>query len=540
MVGYFRSVAVDYDGTLTTTARPEARVLNTLQKIRRSGLKVLLSTGRILSELRADFADVDEHFDAIVCENGGVLVLPNSNPKPLAPPVSKVLEARLRTKGVALRRGQVLLAGHVKDDGVITSEIGTLGLDCQILRNRNELMILPAGVSKGSGSLDAHAELGISYHNCIAIGDAENDHSLLERCEVSVAVSNAIGPLKEHADVVLDEPNGHGVSAFLSSDFSKLGSQRWHLELGRLPGGTSVRIPAARINLLITGPSRSGKSYLVGMLAERLLSMGYNFCLFDFEGDHIRLGNLRGVVTLGGNQPLPSTTTLRRLIGHRFSSLIVDLSLVDEGTKQQYALESLSALRQLREETGLPHWLIVEESHLIDNDDLGVMADCLAQTGVCRITYRPSDLDSERRLSTIIQMTSEGYATVDGNGSDPQRRFVPGCRATPHVRHLHKYEEAQLPQERHFIFRDHQAPTGRSAGNLFEFVAEIRCANSDVLRHHASHRDFSRWISGVFQEKKLAEELRRIEEMASSIVSPDVVRHRIIQVVEAQYPQSNP
>ena len=34
---------------------------------------MLLATGRILTELRADFPDVDEHFDAIVAENGAVI-----------------------------------------------------------------------------------------------------------------------------------------------------------------------------------------------------------------------------------------------------------------------------------------------------------------------------------------------------------------------------------------------------------------------------------------------------------------------------------
>ena len=38
------------------------------------------------------------------------------------------------------------------------------------------------GVSKGSGLFGGLGDLGISHHNTIAIGDAENDHSLLEAC----------------------------------------------------------------------------------------------------------------------------------------------------------------------------------------------------------------------------------------------------------------------------------------------------------------------------------------------------------------------
>ena len=62
-------------------------------------------------------------------------------------------------------------------------------------------MILPAGVTKGSGLLEALGELGLSQHNTIGVGDAENDHSLLEVCEIGVAVANAVDAIRAHADV---------------------------------------------------------------------------------------------------------------------------------------------------------------------------------------------------------------------------------------------------------------------------------------------------------------------------------------------------
>jgi len=41
-------------------------------------------------------------------------------------------------------------------------------------------MILLAGVTKGTGRLEALGDLGPSHHNTIGVGDAENDHSLLD------------------------------------------------------------------------------------------------------------------------------------------------------------------------------------------------------------------------------------------------------------------------------------------------------------------------------------------------------------------------
>jgi hydroxymethylpyrimidine pyrophosphatase-like HAD family hydrolase len=62
-------------------------VLSALKEARAAGLSLLLVTGRIVEELRADFPDVDEHFDAIVAENGAVFSSQGST-RMLAAPVS--------------------------------------------------------------------------------------------------------------------------------------------------------------------------------------------------------------------------------------------------------------------------------------------------------------------------------------------------------------------------------------------------------------------------------------------------------------------
>ena len=43
MPGYFRAVAVDYDGTLTDGARPAAEVLEAIAAVRAAGLRVVSS-----------------------------------------------------------------------------------------------------------------------------------------------------------------------------------------------------------------------------------------------------------------------------------------------------------------------------------------------------------------------------------------------------------------------------------------------------------------------------------------------------------------
>jgi hypothetical protein len=86
-----------------------------------------------------------------------------------------------------------------------------------------------------------------------------------------------------------------------------------------------------------------------------------------------------------------------------------------------------------------------------------------------------------------------------------------------HARHLHKYSGKALPPQQHFYFRSGGDATGRSAGNVEEFHREIRRADARVVRHHAIHGDFSRWIADVLRDEVLAETVRKAER---------VLRHR--------------
>lgn len=114
--------------------------------------------------------------------------------------------------------------------------------------------------------MGALAVLGRTRHDTIAIGDAENDHSMLEIAEVGVAVANAVPSLKQHADLVLAEPDGTGIVELCASglleDRSRLCPVRRRITLGITAEGESVTIPGSMVNLLIAGSSGAGKSFV--------------------------------------------------------------------------------------------------------------------------------------------------------------------------------------------------------------------------------------------------------------------------------------
>lgn len=76
--------------------------------------------------------------------------------------------------------------------------------------------ILPKGVSKGNVLLKMAALLNIDPANTIAVGDYDNDISMLRAAGLSFAVSNAIPAAKAAAQQLTVSNNEHAIAAIIS------------------------------------------------------------------------------------------------------------------------------------------------------------------------------------------------------------------------------------------------------------------------------------------------------------------------------------
>src|SRR5262245_59800771 len=208
----FTALACDYDGTVAdfgvmgdATAEGLARVID-------SGRKLVLVTGRELPDL-LDVCPKIQLFHWVVAENGGLLYQPSTGKEePLAPPPSDEFVATLKRREVEpCTTGRVIVSTRQPHEKVVLETIRDLGLELQVIFNKGAVMVLPSGTNKATGLAAALEKLQVPLGSTVAIGDAENDHALLESCAAGVAVANAVPLLKAHADWVTDAPNGEGV-----------------------------------------------------------------------------------------------------------------------------------------------------------------------------------------------------------------------------------------------------------------------------------------------------------------------------------------
>jgi hypothetical protein len=207
------ALATDYDGTLAREGKVAASTLAALQRLKASGRRLIMVTGRELPDLRRVFPEV-AGFDAVVAENGALLWRPgHGEPRALGPAPPPAFIEALEARGVEpLAVGEVIVATADENAPVMAETLQALGLDWRLILNKDSVMCLPPGVDKASGLAAALAALELRAEDVLGVGDAENDLAFLAVCGVSAAVANALPDVKAAADIVTPDDDGAGVA----------------------------------------------------------------------------------------------------------------------------------------------------------------------------------------------------------------------------------------------------------------------------------------------------------------------------------------
>jgi hydroxymethylpyrimidine pyrophosphatase-like HAD family hydrolase len=505
----FCVLALDYDGTIAENGKPNLAVIQAIQETRARGIVVVLVTGRILSDLKKVAGDL-KIFDAVVAENGAVLAFSNGRTRTLGrPPPSSLLDELCRHK-VEFSVGDCVLEADASSAPRILGTVQKLELPLVLAFNRSRVMLLPQGISKATGLRAALDTLRLSLHNCIAIGDAENDFQLLEAAEIGVAVAWGSKSLFEIADEVLPGKGPAAVAEYIRGviENTRLPPHRVdrrRVLLGQTANGHPLEMAVHGRIILVAGDPRSGKSWVTGLFCEQLILQGYCLCVIDPEGDYGALEALPGVVVFGGDEPPPRLSDVARALRYPDISVVIDLSQSMHAEKVDYLSALLPMVAELRRNTGQPHWIVVDEAHyFLHEPDFRQRVD-IELAGYMLVTHRvsnlPPDLLKEVESIIVTQITDprEAHAltTMYGRAGEeaewesllkgltvqeaallprvdaPARmlqKFNVAARMTPHVRHRSKYLEVPMLEHHGFVFTCNGNPVGSSARTLNESV----------------------------------------------------------------------
>lgn len=564
---HYFALATDYDGTLATNGRVEETTIEALKRLRESGRKLLLVTGRHLYDVCEVFPEFNL-FDCIVAENGALIYFPETKEEQLLGdrPPEKFIEA-LRSRQVEpLGVGKVIVSTWEPNETKVLETIRDLGLELQIIFNKGAVMILPSGINKAAGLKAALNRFGLSLHNVVAIGDAENDLSFLNTCELSVAVNNALPMVKEQADWVTQKDRGEGVieliDRLIASDLEELSisknsarivlGHREEKEISFNPYGAS---------LMLAGTSGGGKSTLATAILERIAEQGYQFCIIDPEGDY---ESFEGVIVLGDSKQAPSINEIMGVLDKPNQNLVINMLGIALDQRPSFFASLLPAILELRSRTGRPHWLVVDEAHHMLPSKGHSAALTLPQffNGILLITVHPQHVDKSA-LSLVNTMIAVGKSVdetiaefcepLESCPPNDLPKELPSEEAliwfrdseqeairlqvipprTERHRHMRNYAEGNLGDDKCFIFRGAESKLKLRAQNLITFMQLAEGIDDETWLYHLQQQDYSRWLREAIKDEKLAEETAEVEKTEN--ISAQESRDRIKEAIDERY-----
>lgn len=560
---YFMALATDYDGTIAHEGKVSKKTITALKQMKDSGRKLILVTGRELPDLKQVFPELGL-FDKVVAENGALLYTPASEEENLISPEPppEFVKALKKRDVKPLSVGRSIVATWEPHQTAVLEAINELGLELKIIFNKGAVMVLPSSVNKATGLSAALEELGLSAHNVVGVGDAENDHAFMQACGLSVAVANALPAVKDTADLVTKGERGEGVEELVK----KLIKRDHDLGISRRDG---VRIGVdddedvelwPTDTILIAGSSGIGKSTLATALTERFVESDYQFCIIDPEGDY---EGLDGAVAVGDGKTIPTAKQALALFDDVSANIILNMLAVKVEDRPDFAAEVLPQLTRYRIKTARPHWLIVDEAHhLFPKDNHGVEPVVSGeQPGVVFITVHPDMMSAEalKRVTAVIALGPKGDEVIKsfcksagvkppGKLSPSKNKRVlfwrPGAEKNARLvkviepkqsrkRHSRKYAEGTLDEKGSFYFRGPDNAMNLRVQNLMIFQQIAEGIDDKTWEHHLRKGDYSDWFGRQLRDKDLAAETKEAEKNKG--LSPKESRKLVLDAVRKRY-----
>lgn len=541
----YLALATDYDGTLALHGRVREPTIRSLEKVITTNRKLLLVTGRELDDLLYVFPH-PHLFEWIVAENGLLLYKPSTKETVvLSDSPSNEFILQLRSRGVPVSVGRNIVSTVRPHETAVLEVIRDLGLDIQLIFNKEAVMMLPAGFSKATGLAEALRKMGLSPHNVAGIGDAENDLAFLGMVECSAAVGNALPAVKKRADIVTEGEQGDGVVEFighlLADDLGSLDAtlHRHHVMLGTSDTKQEVRISPYGPNLLLAGSSGSGKSTLSTGIIERLTDTHYQCCIIDPEGDY---ETLEQAVILGNMDHTPNTKDVIQILENPDTNLVINLVGLSVQERPSFFKTMFKDLQDYRARTGRPHWIVLDETHHLMPAEWDVPTALFSPSplSLLMITVHPDQMAKEAlaavdaivvigkspadRIENFTRSVGESMPSFDFDrlqpgeavfwnrsaGTEPVRFEVMPTRSERR-RHRRKYAEGELGPDRSFYFQGPEGKLNLRAQNLMVFLQLAEGIDSETWMYHLRDHDYSNWLRECIKDETLAAEIEEIE-----------------------------
>lgn len=268
-----------------------------------------------------------------------------------------------------------------------------------------------------------------------------------------------------------------------------------------------------------------------------------------------------GTVAHHGSVDQPTIAALEKLKASGRKLILLGIKLAD---RPAFFMSLFARIRELRANSGRPHWLIVDEAHHVLPVDWQPAALTLPQRldGVLLVSIFPSAVSRSalQLVDTIIikgdkprEMLAEFAAALEVSPPGLAIDTVPAdsalvwnknasdgptlVRVEPHKterkRHLRKYAEGVLGEDKSFYFRGPEGKLRLRAQNLIAFTDLADGVDEDTWLFHWRRGDVSEWVRSSIKDAPLADQVAAIEHEDRDDATS--TRQRVRELIEATY-----
>jgi hypothetical protein len=287
----------------------------------------------------------------------------------------------------------------------------------------------------------------------------------------------------------------------------------------------------------------------------------YNFCIIDPEGDY---DSVESAVVLGNTEHAPTVDECVQLLNKPDQNAVINLLGVKLNDRPWFFLSLFARIRELRARTGRPHWLIVDEAHHMmsanwrpTDQNLPERLEGVVMVSVSPKLVAPSVL---RALDTLVVLGDRPREMLreftDANRSTPPDDVpealeagsaVLWSKSTPESsvlvrvepgraerrRHLRKYAEGELPEDRSFYFRGPENKLNLRAHNLILFMDLADGVDDETWLFHLRQGEISQWLRRAIKDETLAAQAAAIER--NQQLDANAARRKMRELIEATY-----
>jgi len=296
-------------------------------------------------------------------------------------------------------------------------------------------------------------------------------------------------------------------------------------------------------------------------LVERLRGKGYNFCVIDPEGDYDAMGD---VAFLGGAERSPSVDECMLLLARPEENAVINLLGLKFNDRPAFFMSLFARARDLRAKTGRPHWLVVDEAHHVMPADWKPTEVVLPHRfdGIVLVSVSPASISRAALalIESLIVLGEEprnivrefaeanevaapevsldkipaGEALIWHKASrEAPKRITLEPSHGERRRHLRKYAQGSLGDDRSFYFRGPAGKLNLRAGNLVNFLDLADGVDAATWLFHWQRGDVSHWLRTSIKDDPLADRIAAAERELRSDEAAS--RKRVRELIEESY-----